>query len=209
MINLSPAVSEKIAQLLNTSGMLSDDRFTKIATQCAENKEKIIDELLKKKFINEDDIAKVISRNFAIKKIELSADNIKPEVIKILPNFFIKKEKIIPFEIEGNVLKVAIADPSKIVLMTKIKALANKNILFFVTGFSNIQKVLDSRILDAAVQDKIDKQKVLEKKKQKDSQAKKKLDEVKKKLDNVADVSTTNVVNFVDTMFFSSIKSGR
>ena len=173
MINLAPAVSEKIAQLLNTSGILSDDRLIKITTQCAENKEKIIDELLKKKFINEDDIVKVISRNFAIKKIELSADNIKPEVIKILPNFFIKKEKIIPFEIEGNVLKVAIADPSKIVLMTKIKALANKNILFFVTGFSNIQKVLDSRILDAAVQDKIDKQKVLEKKKQKDSQAKK------------------------------------
>ena len=208
MINLAPAVSEKIAQLLNTSGMLSDDRFTKITTQCAENKEKIIDELIKKKFISEDDIAKVISRNFAIKKIDLSSDNIKPEVIKALPNIFIKNEKIIPFEIEGNVLKVAIADPSKIVLMTKIKALANKNISFFVTGFSNIQKVLDSRILDSAVQDKIDKQKAVEKKKQKDTQAKKKLDEIKKKLDKVDDVSTTNVVNFVDTMFFQSLRLG-
>ena len=45
MINLSPAVSEKIAQLLNTSGMLSDDRLTKITIQCAENKEKSVDEL--------------------------------------------------------------------------------------------------------------------------------------------------------------------
>ena len=87
MINLAPAVSEKIAQLLNTSGMLSDDRFTKITTQCAENKEKIIDELLKKKFISEDDIAKVISRNFAIKKIDLSPDNIKPEVSKFYQIF--------------------------------------------------------------------------------------------------------------------------
>ena len=208
MINLAPAVSEKIAQLLNTSGMLSDDRFTKITTQCAENKEKIIDELIKKKFISEDDIAKVISRNFAIKKIELSADKIKPEVIKILPNIFIKNEKIIPFEIEGNVLKVAIADPSKIVLMTKIKALANKNISFFATTFSNIQKVLDSRILDAKVQDQLDKKKALVKKKQKDSQAKKNLDEVKKKLDKVDDVSTTNVVNFVDTMFFQALRIG-
>ena len=127
-------------------------------------------------------LQRLYQENFAIKKIDLSPDNIKPEVIKILPNIFIKNEKIIPFEIEGNVLKVAIADPSKIVLMTKIKALANKNISFFATTFSNIQKVLDSRILDAAVQDKIDKQKALEKKKQKDSQAKKKLDEVKKKI---------------------------
>ena len=54
----------------------------------------IISDILKKKFISEDDIAKVISRNFAIKKIELSADNIKPEVIKALPNIFIKKEEL-------------------------------------------------------------------------------------------------------------------
>ena len=161
MINLAPAVSEKIAQLLNTSGILSDDRLIKITTQCAENKEKIIDELLKKKFISEDDIAKVISRNFALKKIELSADDIKAEVIKILPNTFIKNEKIIPFEVEENILKVAIADPSKIVLMTKIKSLANKNISFFVTSFSNIQKVLDSRILDVKVQAQLDKRKQL------------------------------------------------
>ena len=197
MINLAPAVSEKIAQLLNTSGMLSDDRFTKITTQCAENKEKIIDELLKKKFISEDDIAKVISRNFAIKKIELSADDIKAEVIKILPNTFIKKEKIIPFEIEENILKVAIADPSKIVLMTKIKSLANKNISFFVTSFSNIEKVLDSRILDVSIQAQLEKKK--EFKKKQDSQE-------KKKTKTTDEVSTTNVINFVDTMFFQSLR---
>ena len=197
MINLAPAVAEKIAQLLNTSGILSDDRLIKITTQCAENKEKIIDELLKKKFISEDDIAKVISRNFAIKKIDLSADNIKPEVIKTLPNIFIKNEKIIPFEIEGNVLKVAIADPSKIVLMTKIKALANKNISFFVTSFSNIEKVLDSRILDVSIQAQLDKKK--EFKKKQDSQE-------KKKTKTTDEVSTTNVINFVDTMFFQSLR---
>jgi len=197
MINLAPAVSEKIAQLLNTSGILSDDRLIKITTQCAENKEKIIDELLKKKFISEDDIAKVISRNFALKKIELSADNIKAEVIKILPNTFIKKEKIIPFEIEENILKVAIADPSKIVLMTKIKALTNKNISFFVTSFSNIEKVLDSRILDVSIQAQLEKKK--EFKKKQDGQEKKKTKETD-------EVSTTNVINFVDTMFFQSLR---
>ena len=197
MINLAPTVSEKIAQLLNTSGILSDDRLIKITTQCAENKEKIIDELLKKKFISEDDIAKVISRNFALKKIELSADDIKAEVIKTLPNTFIKKEKIIPFEIEENILKVAIADPSKIVLMTKIKALANKNISFFVTSFSNIEKVLNSRILDVSIQAQLEKKK--EFKKKQDSQE-------KKKSKTTDEVSTTNVINFVDTMFFQSLR---
>ena len=37
---------------------------------------------------------------------------------------------------------------------------------------------------------------------------KKKLDDLKKKLDKVDDVSTTNVVNFVDTMFFQALRIG-
>lgn len=48
-MNLSAASSEKIANLLKTSGVLTADRLTKIATQCGSNKEKIVDELLKKK----------------------------------------------------------------------------------------------------------------------------------------------------------------
>lgn len=118
-MELSPAVSEKIAELLKNSGLLSSDRYIKITTQCSQDKGKIVNELLKKKFVTEDDIVKAISRNFAIKKFDLSVENVKPEAIKSLPTTFIKKEKIVPFELEGDVLNVAIADPSKMVLDRK------------------------------------------------------------------------------------------
>ena len=45
----------------------------------SENKdkmEKIVNELLKKKFVTEDDIVKAISRNFAIKKFDLLKKNV-------------------------------------------------------------------------------------------------------------------------------------
>ena len=50
-MEISAAVSEKIATLLTSNGILSQDRLTKITIQCAQNKEKIIPELLKKDFI--------------------------------------------------------------------------------------------------------------------------------------------------------------
>ena len=43
-MEISAAVSEKIATLLTTNGILSQDRLTKITIQCAQNKEKIIPE---------------------------------------------------------------------------------------------------------------------------------------------------------------------
>ena len=196
-MELSPAVSEKIAELLKNSGLLSSDRYIKITTQCSQDKGKIVNELLKKKFVTEDDIVKAISRNFAIKKFDLSVENVKPEAIKSLPTAFIKKEKIVPFELEGDVLNVAIADPSKMVLLTKIKSLSNKNVNFFVTTFTNIERTISSRIFDISNLPQ-QKPKLTPDEKNKSNQEGKKID----------DVSTTNIIQFVDTLFFQGLRAG-
>ena len=196
-MELSPAVSEKIAELLKNSGLLSSDRYIKITTQCSQDKGKIVNELLKKKFVTEDDIVKAISRNFAIKKFDLSVENVKPEAIKSLPTTFIKKEKIVPFELEGDVLNVAIADPSKMVLLTKIKSLSNKNVNFFVTTFTNIERTISSRIFDISNLPQ-QKPKLILDEKNKSIQEGKKID----------DVSTTNIIQFVDTLFFQGLRAG-
>jgi len=196
-MELSPAVSEKIAELLKNSGLLSSDRYIKITTQCSQDKGKIVNELLKKKFVTEDDIVKAISRNFAIKKFDLSVENVKPEAIKSLPTAFIEKEKIVPFELEGDVLNVAIADPSKMVLLTKIKSLSNKNVNFFVTTFTNIERTISSRIFDISNLPQ-QKPKLTLDEKNKSNQEGKKID----------DVSTTNIIQFVDTLFFQGLRAG-
>ena len=78
-MNLSAASSEKIANLLKTSGVLTADRLTKIATQCGPNKEKIVDELLKKKFVSEQDIVKVLAKADNLKTRDLKIGSIKPD----------------------------------------------------------------------------------------------------------------------------------
>ena len=149
-MELSAVASEKIASLLATNGILSQDRLTKISVQCAQNKEKIVPELLKKNYVKEEDIVKVISRNFAIKINDIKAEHIKPDVLKILPLEFIKKEKIVPCALEGGTLKLVIADPSKINFASKIKNFTKKNVIFTVTTFSNLDKIASSKIWDIA-----------------------------------------------------------
>ena len=149
-MELSAVSSEKIASLLATNGILSQDRLTKISVQCAQNKEKIVPELLKKNYVKEEDIVKVISRNFAIKINDIKPEHIKPDVLKILPLEFIKKEKIVPCALEGGTLKLVIADPSKINFASKIKNFTKKNVIFTVTTFSNLDKIASSKIWDIA-----------------------------------------------------------
>ena len=186
-MELSAVSSEKIASLLATNGILSQDRLTKISVQCAQNKEKIVPELLKKNYVKEEDIVKVISRNFAIKTNDIKAENIKPDVLKVLPVEFIKKEKIVPCAIEGGTLKLVIADPSKLNFASKIKNFTKKNVIFTVTTFSNIEKIAASKIWDIANSKTVSKPKVAP---------------------TPVQSGNINIVEFVERIFQDALKSG-
>ena len=186
-MELSAVASEKIASLLATNGILSQDRLTKISVQCAQNKEKIVPELLKKNYVKEEDIVKVISRNFAIKTNDIKAENIKPEVLKILPVDFIKKEKIVPCALEGGTLKLVIADPSKLNFASKIKNFTKKNVVFTVTTFSNIDKISASKIWDIANSKIVTKPKTTT---------------------TPVQSGNINIVEFVERIFQDALKSG-
>ena len=186
-MELSAVSSEKIASLLATNGILSQDRLTKISVQCAQNKEKIVPELLKKNYVKEEDIVKVISRNFAIKINDIKAENIRPDVLKVLPVEFIKKEKIVPCAIEGGTLKLVIADPSKLNFASKIKNFTKKNVIFTVTTFSNIEKIAASKIWDIANSKTVSKPKVAP---------------------TPVQSGNINIVEFVERIFQDALKSG-
>ena len=186
-MELSAVSSEKIASLLATNGILSQDRLTKISVQCAQNKEKIVPELLKKNYVKEEDIVKVISRNFAIKTNDIKAENIRPDVLKVLPVEFIKKEKIVPCAIEGGTLKLVIADPSKLNFASKIKNFTKKNVIFTVTTFSNIEKIAASKIWDIANSKTVSKPKVAP---------------------THVQSGNINIVEFVERIFQDALKSG-
>ena len=186
-MELSAVASEKIASLLATNGILSQDRLTKISVQCAQNKEKIVPELLKKNYVKEEDIVKVISRNFAIKTNDIKAENIKPDVLKILPVDFIKKEKIVPCALERGTLKLVIADPSKLNFASKIKNFTKKNVVFTVTTFSNIDKIAASKIWDIANSKIVTKPKTAT---------------------TPVQSGNINIVEFVERIFQDALKSG-
>ena len=70
-MQLTDQATDKISNLLKTQGILSENRYNLIAAQFIKNKERIVPELINKKFITEDDVAKVISRSLGAKRIEL------------------------------------------------------------------------------------------------------------------------------------------
>ena len=147
-MQLTDQATDKISNLLKTQGILSENRYNLIAAQFIKNKERIVPELINKKFITEDDVAKVISRSLGAKRIELKRTDIKLNAFVLLPSQLIKEEQVIPFDVQGPVINVAIADPTKVLLMAKIKAASNKSVAFYISKFSEIDEILKSNIFE-------------------------------------------------------------
>ncbi len=82
--------------------------------------------LVKLGFISEDDITSFLSRQYGVPSINLSHFEIDASVIKLIPSEIAQKHQVIPINRTGNILTVAMADPSNIFAIDDVK---------FMTGF--------------------------------------------------------------------------
>ena len=141
MPTLSPETSVKLSNFLKNMGKLNEQNIAEAQKEFSSNGKTplgIIDYLLKKNQITEDDLVSAISRNYALRKINLTEEGVKSDALNKLPKDFIIQNEILPFEIEGKVLKIAILDPTKTMLAGKLKTMTGNNIEMYVAKPSNL-----------------------------------------------------------------------
>ncbi|WP_456454932.1 type IV-A pilus assembly ATPase PilB [Thermovibrio sp.] len=84
------------------------------------------EELIKKKIVSEEKLLSLLSEFYKVPFIDLRHTTIPPEVVRIVPRTTAEKSLILPFERKGPNLKIAMADPSDVQLIEKLR---------FTTGF--------------------------------------------------------------------------
>ena len=156
MPSINPEISLKISNLLKSSGKLSDANFND-AKQKYENNGKaplgILEYLLNDKHVTEDDIVAAVSRNYALRKVVLSEQNIKKDAVKKLPKEFIVENEMLPFELNGRILKIALFDPTKSTLAGKIKSMTGCNVELYVAKPTNLEQAMRFKSVVEATQE--------------------------------------------------------
>ncbi len=116
----------RLGDMLVKATLITKDQLTKALQQQETSGGRIGTNLVKLGFISEDDITSFLSRQYGVPSINLSHFEIDPAVIKLIPSEIAQKQQIVPINRTGNVLTVAMADPSNIFAIDDIK---------FMTGF--------------------------------------------------------------------------
>ena len=207
MPNINPEISLKISTLLKNMGKLSDANLVEAKKKFDGNGKKdlgVLDYLLEDNLVTEDDIIAAVSRNYALRKIVLTEQSIKKEAVKKLPKDFILENQILPFELAGRILKIALFDPTKSTLAGKIKSMTGCNVELYVAKPSNLDQALKFKSVVEAIQASDDTAS-----KPKTNSPLASRPNIKVKVQGVKkDGDQNSVVSFVDQLLLESFNTG-
>ena len=105
------------------SSLISTEQMTKINTTSKEIGKTKLETAIELNFIDEEKIKRTLSTNYSLEEVSLDKKVIDPKIKKIIDLRYIEDNWLVPFEIGQGVLKIAIADSSKLGLMKNLKTM--------------------------------------------------------------------------------------
>ena len=133
---------QNILNMLMESSSISADQMSKINTTSSEIGKTKLETALELNFTDEEKILKTLSSTYSLPSIDLSKKVIDPKIKKIIDLRYIQDNLLVPFEMSGGVLKIAIADASKLGLMKNLKTITKMEPELFAASISDINEFI-------------------------------------------------------------------
>ena len=137
-INLDPQSEQSILNMLLDHSVLNDSSVSKIVNTSKEIGKTKIETAIELKLTDEQKILKVLSSAYSLEIVDLNEKKIDEKIKKILDLRFVEDNHIVPFEISGSTLKIAIPDGSKLSLMKNLKTMTQMEPELYAASISNI-----------------------------------------------------------------------
>ncbi len=140
---LDAASEQNILNMLMEGSVLSEDQMSKINITSPEIGKTKLETAFELNFTDEDKILKILSANYSLPLIDLSKKVIDPKIKKIIDLRYIQDNLLVPFEMAEGVLKIAIADASKLSLMKNLKTMTKMEPELYAASISAVIEFID------------------------------------------------------------------
>ena len=190
MIRLDNTSEQSIITMLRDNNVLNIDQVKQIETLSKESGKSQLETAFELNITNDTKVAKLLSDSFSIPLVNLDQVKITKDLKKYAELSYLKENTIVPFAIEGGIIKVAIPDGSKLSLLKNIQSLTKLEPELHAASLKEIGKFIVR--LDKG--DKVNVQKT------------EKIQQVKKKESAVPLEVESDVITFVDKILNEAIK---
>lgn len=113
---------DQLIQILKTSKAVPEEVLDEVLKSIQGTHMSLAAELISKGAVTDMQLGQILAKAAGVPFIDLSRQHIKPEVFSVVPSRIMRKYKVAAFDLEGGVVKLAMADPR----MKEIPAMLEK-----------------------------------------------------------------------------------
>ena len=140
---LDATSEQNILNMLMESSSISTEQMSKINATSQEIGKTKLETAFELNFTDEDKIVKILSTSYSMDIVDLKKTVIDPKIKKIIDMRYIQDNSLVPFQMGGGVLKIAIADASKLSLMKNLKTMTKMEPELYAASISNLNSFIE------------------------------------------------------------------
>jgi type IV pilus assembly protein PilB len=113
-------LAELVADLIETTGLVQSDRLALVrgrAKQGVPFSQAVLDEGV----ASSEGIARTLASRHQLRYVDLAVTEVQEEAAKELPLHVLERVVAVPYEVDGNVLRVAVADPGNVQTIDELR----------------------------------------------------------------------------------------
>ncbi|HEX7633025.1 MAG TPA: GspE/PulE family protein, partial [Candidatus Saccharimonadales bacterium] len=132
-----------VEKLLADSKQITKEQLANLREQEKTEKKPLQDLVIKSNLVSEKDLTKLYADEIEVPFVELSAKDIKPETLKLLPERIARQYNAIVFGVDKDVKLLAMEDPDDIQALNFLQKHLGNNVKVHITTSSLMQAALD------------------------------------------------------------------
>jgi type IV pilus assembly protein PilB len=134
-----------IEDVLHDDGLITDDQLSAIKFENVNTGKRVEDIIKERGYVSNDDYVKAFGKVYGVEYIEFGDRQIPPEFFEMVPANTAKKYKVVPFELQGDSLCVAMADPLDLQTIEFMERKTGRTIVPYISTVKEIERVINEQ----------------------------------------------------------------
>jgi type IV pilus assembly protein PilB len=133
----------RLGDRLVAEGLLTSEQLQKALTEQRGTNDKLGTVLVRLNLVTEDSLVAFLSKQYNVPSINLTNLEIDGELLKLVPEQIAKKHEVLPVKRQGNVLTLAMADPTNVFALDDVGFMTNLQIQPMVASQGALRKAIE------------------------------------------------------------------
>jgi type IV pilus assembly protein PilB len=135
--------TDRLGNILLREGMITQDQLAGALQDARSNSTRLGYSLIKLGFIQEEELTRMLSRQYRVPAVDINRVSVDPRILKLLPGDIAHRHLVLPLRRVGRTLTVAMANPADPGAIDQLKFVTRHDIEPVVVGEFTLKKHID------------------------------------------------------------------